>query len=61
MAGNEKVMDRAVLAERLGRSLSYISTYKKRLLEAGVTEERRPGMFTFALPGFGDYLRRLVQ
>lgn len=57
MVPDEKETDRAVLAERLERSSSYISTYKKRLLEAGVIEERRPGVFAFALPGFGEYIR----
>lgn len=31
---------------------------KKRLLEAGVIEEREPGVFAFALPGFRDYVLR---
>ena len=57
MAADEVITDRSVLAERLGRSSSYISTYKKRLLEAGVIEETRPGIFAFALPGFRDYLQ----
>ena len=49
---------RADLAERLGKGSSYVSTYKKRLLEAGVIEEPETGVFKFALPGFGDYLMR---
>ena len=57
MLPDEKETDRADLAERLKRSSSYISTYKKRLLEAGVIEERKPGTFMFALPRFRDYLR----
>lgn len=57
MVPDEKETDRADLAKRLKRSSSYISTYKKRLLEAGVIEERRPGVFAFALPGFGGYIR----
>lgn len=57
MVPDEKETDRADLTKRLKRSSSYISTYKKRLLEAGVIEERKPGTFTFALPGFRDYLR----
>lgn len=58
MARDEGETERADVAARLNRSSSYISTYKKRLLEAGVIEERRPGVFTFALPGFKDYLRK---
>ena len=44
--------------ERLGKSTSHISTYKKRLLDAGVIEEPRPGEFRFSPPGFGNYLAK---
>lgn len=47
---------RANLVTRLGKGTSHISTYKKRLLEAGVIEEPQSGIFTFALPGFREYL-----
>ena len=47
------------LAERLGKGPSHVSTYKKRLLEAGVIDEPRPGCFRFALPGFRQYLESL--
>ena len=33
-----------------------VSTYTRRLLDAGVIEELRPGVFAFALPGFRDYV-----
>lgn len=49
---------RADVTERLGKGSSYVSTYKKRLLEAGVIEEPETGIFKFALPGFGDFLLR---
>lgn len=49
---------RADIAARLGKGSSYVSTYKKRLLETGVIEEVEAGVFKFALPGFGDYLAR---
>ena len=49
---------RADVTERLGKGSSYVSTYKKRLLEAGVIEEPETGIFKFALPGFGDVLLR---
>lgn len=48
--------ERAVIAKRTNRSSSWVSTYKKRLLEAGVIEETRPGCYSFALPGFDEYL-----
>lgn len=44
------------LMRRLGKGTSHISTYKKRLLESGVIEER-DGCFTFALPGFREFLQ----
>lgn len=58
MAQDEGPVRRDVIAERLGRSSSYVSTYKKRLLEAGVIEEPERGAFAFALPGFREYVRR---
>ena len=56
MAEDEADTARADLTARLGRTSSYVSSYKKRLLEAGVIEEPRPGVFKFALPGFREYL-----
>lgn len=47
---------RVALQNKLGKSSSHISTYKKRLLEAGVIEEKTQGVFSFALPGFKDYV-----
>lgn len=53
------VTTREQLMQRTGKKSSYISSYKKRLLEAGVIEESSRGEFTFALPGMGEYLQRL--
>lgn len=50
---------RKELSARLERSSGFISTYKKRLIEAGVIEEPLQGHFEFALPGFGKYLESL--
>lgn len=47
---------RAEIAKASGRDSSWISRYKKRLLEAGVIEEPRQGRFKFSLPGFAEYL-----
>lgn len=47
----------ADLKERLGKPSSHVSTYKKRLLEAGAIEETRRGVLRFALPGLREYLR----
>lgn len=38
------------------RDSSWISRYKKRLLEAGVIEEPFQGKFKFSLPNFAEYL-----
>lgn len=58
MTQDEGLTCRSDLTQRLNKSSGYISTYKKRLLEAGVIEEPEPGVFRFALPGFRDYLLR---
>lgn len=47
---------RSELMESLGRKSSHISTYKKRLLDAGVIDEPKRGAFSFALPGFREYI-----
>ncbi len=56
MLADSKSTSRADLMERLGKGSSHISTYKRRLLERGVIEEPRKGVFEFALPGFREYL-----
>lgn len=56
MLDDDGITDRQDLTERLGKKSGYVSTYKKRLLAAGVIEEPEPGMFAFALPGFRVYL-----
>ncbi len=43
-------------AERAAKEL--VSTYRKRLLDAGVIEEGLDGTFSFALPGFGEYVNQ---
>lgn len=59
MAEDDGETDRAALTKRLGRTSGYVSTYKKRLLDAGVIEEPRRGVFTFALPGMRECVREL--
>jgi hypothetical protein len=46
----------ADLAARLDRPSGHVSIYKKRLLRAGVIEERSRGQIEFSLPGFREYL-----
>lgn len=52
---------REAVMKRLNKPSGHISTYKRRLLEAGVIEEPRPGVFNFALPGFGAYVRKTLE
>lgn len=56
MLADETTTQQSDLRERLGKSSSHISSYKKRLLEAGVIEEPSRGSLVFALPGFRAYL-----
>lgn len=44
------------LAERMGESSSYVSTYKKRLIEQGVIGEKGRSVVAFELPGMREYL-----
>ena len=59
MMVDETVTNQSDLRERLHKSPSHVSTYKKRLLEAGVIEEPMRGSLSFALPGFREYLQEL--
>lgn len=58
MVQDEERTLRSDVVARLGKSSSHVSAYKRRLLDAGVIEEPRPGVLTFALPGFRDYVLR---
>lgn len=44
------------IAERMGKPSSYVSTYRRRLLEQGVIGERRRGVVGFELPAFKEFL-----
>ena len=61
MLSDAETTDRQDLAKRLEKKSGWISTYKKRLLTARVIEEPGPGIFSFALPGFRDYLKEKVR
>ena len=45
------------IAERMGKTSSYVRVYKKRLVEQGIITEERRGHVRFELPHFKDYLR----
>ena len=61
MAQDDGPSRREDVAKRLGKSSSYVSTYKKRLLDGGLIEEPRRGMFTFALPKLREYVRAIDE
>ena len=44
------------IATRMGKPGSYVSTYRRRLLEQGVIGERRRGSVGFELPAFREFL-----
>ena len=47
----------ADVARRIGKKTGYASTYKSRLLKAGVIEEGTGQTFSIAIPFFREYLR----
>lgn len=44
------------IAKRIGKTPGYVSTYKTRLLMAGVIEELSGGGFAIAIPSFREYI-----
>ena len=49
------------IAERLNRSSSNVSTYKRRLLDSGVIQELGRTRFDFALPLLREYLPKYLE
>lgn len=58
---DDGLTEQSDLAERLGKRSSHISTYKRRLLEAGVIEEPYPKTLKFAIPGFREFVEERVK
>lgn len=58
MAQDNGMTKQSDLTQRLGKSSGYVSSYKKRLIAAGVVEEPHRGMLRFALPGFREFVLR---
>lgn len=56
MLEDPEVSSMGVIAQRLGKSSSYASQYKRRLLEQGVIGERRRGEVAFELPYMREFL-----
>jgi Mn-dependent DtxR family transcriptional regulator len=44
------------IAERMNKKPGDVSTYKKRLMQAGVIEETGKSKVTFAIPMFREFL-----
>ena len=45
------------IADRLNMGSSYVQTYKRRMIQAGIIEQPRRGIVRFAVPYLHDYLR----
>ncbi len=57
MLQDESETSRTDLMVRLGKPSGHITTYKRRLIQAGVIDETLRGTFRFSLPGFKKYLQ----
>lgn len=53
--------ERSMIMERTCRSSNWASTYRRRLLEAGILSELRQGVYSFSLPGFAEYVNEHVR
>ena len=49
------------IAERLGKTAGHTSTYKKRMLQAGIIKENAGHTFAFAMPRFREYLMDMLS
>ena len=58
---DERASSAADIAERLGRTTSFVATYRKRLLEQGVIEMQGRSRFRIALPGVRAYLPEYLE
>lgn len=61
MLADKEVSSTSDIAERLQKSSGYVSTYKRRLMEAGLIEEAGRGKIRFVLPCLHDYLPRYCE
>lgn len=60
MLDDDTVSTRKSLMERLHKPSSHISTYKNRLIQAGLIGENIDGAFYFAMPGLREYLHKRI-
>lgn len=56
--GDSSIAD---ISTRLGKSSSFVSQYRSRLIDAGVIGMRRRGIVGFELPFFRDYLADMLS
>ena len=56
MLQDEESSSLSDIAQRMGKSSSYVSNYRKRLLEQGLIEQNGRGKIQFALPMLRNYL-----
>lgn len=61
MLEDDAVSSTSDIAKRLGKSSGYVSTYKRRLMEAGLIEDAGRSKIRFALPCLRDYLPRYCE
>lgn len=61
MLKDEKYSNLTDVSERLGKTTGYCSTYKKRLLQSGIIEEKCGKKFEFAIPLFREYLTEQID
>ena len=59
MLEDDKASRMADISKRIGKPSNYTSTYKSRLLRAGVIEEQARGVLVFSLPGLREYLAEI--
>lgn len=58
--GKQSTMILWKIMDRIRKSSSFVSIYKKRLLEAGVIGGKKRGI-QFVLPAFRDNVRRMEE
>ena len=61
MLKDDKASSSGELARRLGKTSSYVSTYRKRLLQQGVIETNGRNKLRFALPMLREYLPEYIE
>lgn len=61
MLQDERISLPAEIGRRLGKSPAHVSSYKRRLLDQGVIQERGRGKIEFAIPMLREYLPEYLE